>query len=188
MIDQGVLILAGALCMVLIVADGLRRRRKSHKNELAEEAAAAPALSQKVLTSDHPEQQPIDAEVELMPEPAVHREERGKSLSAGCHIGPATTVHGHLIARESVIIKGCILGAVLAENQRVHLASGAHVTASIKGGQVTIDGKVEGDIHATQRLALLQKADVLGNVTTVRFDCLSGAKLHGRVMADSEVG
>jgi cytoskeletal protein CcmA (bactofilin family) len=187
MIDQGVLILAGALCMVLIVADGLRRRRKSQKDQLAQEEIA-PAVSQSVLAIDDEHPQTLGAEVELLPEPAVYREERGKSLAAGCHIGPATTVRGHLIARESVVIKGCICGTVVAENQRVHLASGAHVTASIKGGQVTIDGKVEGDIHATQRLALLQKADVLGDVTTVRFDCLSGAKLHGRVMADSEVG
>jgi len=186
MIDQGVLILAGALCMVLIVADGLRRRRKSQKDQLAQEEIA-PAASQSVLAIDN-EQPQTDAEVELLPEPTRHHEGRGKSLSAGCHIGPATTVRGRLIARESVIIKGYICGTVVAENQRVHLASGAHVTASIKGGQVTIDGKVEGDIHATQRLALLQKADVLGDVTTVRFDCLSGAKLHGRVIADSEVG
>jgi len=187
MVDQGVLILAGALCMALIVADGLRRRRKSHRNALAEETTA-PAVTHNVLATHDEPQQTLDAEIEVSPEPAMHREERGKSLAAGCHIGPATTVRGHLIARESVIIKGCICGTVVAENQRVHLASGAHVTASIKGGQVTIDGKVEGDIHATQRLALLQKADVLGDVTTVRFDCLSGAKLHGRVMADSEVG
>lgn len=186
MIDQGVLILAGALCMALIVADGLRRR-KSHRNVLAEETTA-PAVTHNVLATHDEPQQTLDAEAELLTDPAVHREERGKSLAAGCHIGPATTVRGNLIARESVIIKGCICGTVVAENQRVHLASGAHVIAFIKGGQVTIDGKVEGNIHATQRLALLQKADVSGDVSTTRFDCLNGAKLHGRVMADSEAG
>ena len=186
MFEQGIWIIVGALFMVLIVVDGLRRRRKNHDGMLEEREETADVFPAKLAVVD--ERQIHSSEEKLPPEKPLHQETRANFVLADCHIGSATSVRGHLIARESVIIKGYIQGSVVADDQRVHLASGAHVTASIKGGQVTIDGKVEGDIHATQRLALLQKADVLGDVTTARFDCLSGAKLHGRVMTDSEAG
>lgn len=186
MFEHGVLILVGTIFMMLIVADGLRRRRKNHDIVLNEQEATPEVPPAELIKDD--EQLMLDAQEDLPSEPLVHGVGTAKILSAGCHIGSATSVRGHLIAGESVIIKGYIQGSVVADDQRVHLASGAHVTASIKGGQVTVDGKVEGDIHATQRLALLQKADVLGDVTTARFDCLSGAKLHGRVKANSAVG
>lgn len=111
-----------------------------------------------------------------------------RTLSASCLIGSATAVKGQLVARESVVVKGRIQGTLEAEGQRVHLASGSHVAAFIKGEEITVDGKVEGDIHATGRLALLQGADVSGDVSAARFDCLSGARLHGKVSADTETG
>jgi cytoskeletal protein CcmA (bactofilin family) len=184
------LILLGVTVMTLIILDGRRRKLKkraasSHNASsvsartddaaMVDNVQSLPALSG-VLTA--PDESPLrDGCVSLEP---PRRE--------GSYLGAATQIAGNIIANEGVSIKGRVVGAVIARHQLIQLSASSVVSADLEGGHVCIDGYLDGDVHASDRLTLMPSANVRGAMSTNRFECHSGAKVTGTVAACQPTG
>ena len=61
------------------------------------------------------------------------------------------------------------------------IGENAKVKASIHGDNIIIAGKVTGDIHATQSLAVVAPAVIQGNMVTPRLSVGDGAVIEGQI-------
>ncbi|HOG24075.1 MAG TPA: polymer-forming cytoskeletal protein [Candidatus Omnitrophota bacterium] len=61
------------------------------------------------------------------------------------------------------------------------IGENAKVTANINGDNITIAGKVTGDIVATKSLSVLGPATIRGNLRTPRLSVTDGAVLEGNI-------
>lgn len=177
------LILLGVAVMTLIIVDGRRKKLKKRAAKMddasrvsarTDDAAAVdgalslPALSDALTPSDEPPRR----------DGCVSLEAPGRE---GSYLGVATQIAGNIIAHESVSIKGRVVGAVIARHQLIQLGASSVVSADLEGGHVCIDGHLDGDVHASERLTLMPSAKVRGAMSTNRFECHSGANLTGTV-------
>lgn len=162
------LILLGVVAMTLIVWDGGRRKRKRLVAGVTREAPLpASALSEPV------------AEAARVEPPAFVRLPQDPE---GSRIGMATRVTGSLTARELVVVKGSIEGAVIAQDHPVMVTMSGSVSAYLEGLQVSIDGHVAGMIKAADKVTLLSRACVKGTVEAGHLECIAGARIRGEVM------
>ena len=56
------------------------------------------------------------------------------------------------------------------------------VRGEIRVPRITINGRVEGDVNATEHLELASKAQVEGNVFYVMIEMLMGARVNGKLV------
>lgn len=95
-------------------------------------------------------------------------------------IGPDTHVRGELAFDSPARILGTLEGKIAAK-QDVHVGEGATCKASIDAQSVLIDGNVEGDVVARERVQLNAKARVNGDITAATLVVAEGATFVGSV-------
>lgn len=107
-----------------------------------------------------------------------------------------TTVKGHVTTASDLVIAGQVDGdiesgaAVHVASEgviagditalRVHIDAGAGVDGEINANDVHIDGRVRGNVAAHGRLALGERAEVIGDVKARTLQVEEGATLQGR--------
>lgn len=72
-------------------------------------------------------------------------------------ISPGTTVKGDITFTGHLDIEGAVTGSIQAEPGQeaiLRIVEGGKVSGEVKVPHAMINGKVEGDIHATERLEL----------------------------------
>lgn len=105
-------------------------------------------------------------------------------------IGKSVTIKGELSGSEDLYVDGQVEGSIeLAGNQLVIGPSG-HVRANVTAKGVVVQGKLDGNIRASDRVELQKSAVAVGDVTTRRIAIEDGAYLKGKVEIerDGEVG
>lgn len=105
-------------------------------------------------------------------------------------IGPDAQIKGEVSFNSPACILGEVDGSILGKGE-ITIGEGAHCKASVEGTIVTIDGTVEGDISATERLQLNASARVTGDLVAQTMSIAEGASFvgHCRVGATaSKVG
>ena len=84
-------------------------------------------------------------------------------------ISPGTTIRGDISFTGHLDIEGEVSGSIQAEAGQdaiLRIVEGGKVAGEVKVPHAMINGKVEGDIHATERLELAERAVVDGDVYT----------------------
>jgi cytoskeletal protein CcmA (bactofilin family) len=66
----------------------------------------------------------------------------------------------------------------------VVVAPGGTVSGDIRGDEVIVAGRVEGDIAATARVELRDGGTVKGDLTAPRIAVQEGAELNGRIQME----
>ncbi len=95
-------------------------------------------------------------------------------------IGTGTTVEGKIRTQGSIRIDGKLTGEVhAAENLAVGLTG--EIEGGVSGRNVTIGGKVKGNITSVEKLVLEGKSVVRGDVKAAKLVIDEGAVFDGRV-------
>ncbi|MDQ3710959.1 MAG: polymer-forming cytoskeletal protein [Acidobacteriota bacterium] len=94
-------------------------------------------------------------------------------------IGSGTVLTGETTFQAILRIDGHLTGRVLSEDGTLIVGSTGRVDANIHVAAATINGTVNGDVVATERLELGRTAHVVGNVQTPRLLMEDGAILEG---------
>ena len=113
---------------------------------------------------------------------AARADEAAHTMSV---IGKTLVFKGELTANEDLLIQGRVEGAIT--HTATNLAIGAHgdVKANITGRRVIIQGKVEGDVRASESIIVEVSANVRGNLIAPRVSLKDGAKFRGRIDMDT---
>lgn len=101
-------------------------------------------------------------------------------------IGPDTTLKGELTFENSARIMGRVEGKITSKGE-VTIGDGSACKATVDAGRVLVDGVVEGNITAKEKVQLNAKARVVGDITALTLVVSEGASFtgHCRVGADA---
>ncbi len=104
------------------------------------------------------------------------------------YIGKTTQMTGNITSKGSVRIDGSFSGIVFSETDVVIGESG-EIKANIFGVNVTVAGKVEGNIVAKGTLEVLATSTINGDVRCEKLTVEQGGVLRGNVggVEDAEV-
>jgi cytoskeletal protein CcmA (bactofilin family) len=92
---------------------------------------------------------------------------------------------GELSFDRSCRILGRFEGTLTAKGQ-LHIAEGASCKAQIDAANITVDGNVEGNITAKEKIELNAKARVNGDVVAARLIVAEGASFSGHVSVGAD--
>ena len=95
-------------------------------------------------------------------------------------LGPRDRLEGKLTVEGDIRVRGTVEGELTASGD-VSIDPSARVTAPITGRNVSVRGKVTGDVVASERLLLAGSGSVAGNVEVARLAIEDGATLNGNV-------
>lgn len=99
---------------------------------------------------------------------------------AGTFLGQNLTVDGTISGSEAVVIEGTVKGQINLTGD-LRIGSKARVDAKVHAMNVTIEGKLNGDVSADDRVELVASAVVDGNIKAPKVVVADGAKFHGAV-------
>jgi cytoskeletal protein CcmA (bactofilin family) len=95
-------------------------------------------------------------------------------------LGKAISVKGELRVLEDLTVEGRIEGPVWCENRAVTIASSAHVVGDVIARDITVFGRIAGQLLATDVVDVRAEATVTGRVVSKRFILNDGAHFNGR--------
>jgi len=97
------------------------------------------------------------------------------------HIGKSVIIKGELSGSEDLYVDGVVEGTIQLQNNSLVIGPNGQVRASIHAKGVAVQGKVEGNIRATERAELRKTATVVGDIFTQRIAIEEGAYFKGKV-------
>lgn len=95
-------------------------------------------------------------------------------------IGPNISIDGTLSGSEPVVVEGTIHGKINLTSD-LRIGTKARVEATVHARNVTIEGKLTGDVSADERVELVMTASVDGNIKAPKIIVAEGAKFRGNV-------
>lgn len=105
-------------------------------------------------------------------------------------LGIATSIEGNLHVNESLRIDGRLKGNIKqepGESRWIIISSSAEIQGDIHAQNVSITGKVIGNIFASDSIELMNGCDVRGNITHKSLTVEPGALVFGQLIAINDV-
>ena len=100
-------------------------------------------------------------------------------------LGPEASFKGELTLRGAAKILGEFDGSITAAGE-VHVGASSVCQATIEADSILVDGTVNGDLIARERLQLTNKARVQGDVSAAALIVAEGASFVGRCAVGPE--
>jgi cytoskeletal protein CcmA (bactofilin family) len=97
------------------------------------------------------------------------------------HIGKSVLVKGELSGSEDLYFDGEVEGSVDLRNHSLVIGPNGRIRANIAAREITIHGRVEGNVNASERAELKKSCVLIGDVSTQRIVIEDGAFFKGSV-------
>ena len=113
----------------------------------------------------------------------------GASSGSTTLISSETTITGDITFTGQLDIEGTVIGSVQSASGDavLRVVSGGRVAGEIKVAHTTVNGKVECDLHSSERLVLSEQAVIDGDVYYNLIEMAAGAKVNGGLRHSSNV-
>ena len=96
-------------------------------------------------------------------------------------IGKSVVVKGELSGSEDLMIDGEVEGSITLRGQTLTVGPNGRVRANVEARNVILHGRLDGDIHASDRVDLRKSASLTGNIATARISIEDGAFFKGGI-------
>jgi cytoskeletal protein CcmA (bactofilin family) len=96
-------------------------------------------------------------------------------------IGKCAVIRGELSAREDLIIEGKVEGKIVLKDHRLVIGKHGVIQGEIRARNVTVNGKVVGNIYAGELTEITATGTVEGNIESSRILVKDGAYFSGSV-------
>ena len=97
------------------------------------------------------------------------------------HIGKSVIIKGELSGSEDLYVDGQVEGSIELSGNRLIIGPHGQVRARVNAKGVIVQGKLEGNIQAGERVELTKSAIVIGDIATQRVAIEEGAYFKGKV-------
>ncbi len=94
-------------------------------------------------------------------------------------VGHGTTLTGETVFQAMLRVDGHLVGSISSDSGTLIVGTNGQVDANIAVSTATINGTVNGDVVATEKIQLGRTAKVVGNIQTPRLTIEDGAVLEG---------
>ena len=102
------------------------------------------------------------------------------------HIGKSVVIKGELSGSEDLYVDGTVEGTILLQGNNLVIGPNGHVHADVSAKGVVVQGKLEGNIRASERAELHKSAVIVGDIATQRIAIEDGAYFKGKVDIQKE--
>ena len=96
-------------------------------------------------------------------------------------IGKSVVIKGELSGSEDLYVDGQVEGTIALKNYSLTVGPNGQIKANIEAKGLVIQGKVEGNVQASDRVDLRKSAVVSGDIVTQRISIEEGAYLRGKI-------
>ncbi len=101
-------------------------------------------------------------------------------------IGTSIVIKGELSCGEDLYVDDQVEGLIDPKGNRLTVGPNGRVKANVNASAVVVQGKLEGNIRASDRVDLKQSAVVTGDIAAQRISIDEGAYFKGRVNIQRE--
>jgi cytoskeletal protein CcmA (bactofilin family) len=102
------------------------------------------------------------------------------------HIGKSVIIKGELSGSEDLFVDGVVEGTIELRSNSLVIGPNGQVKGGVHAKGVVVQGKLDGDIRASQRAELRKSAVVVGDIFTQRIAIEEGAYFKGKVDIQQE--
>jgi cytoskeletal protein CcmA (bactofilin family) len=96
-------------------------------------------------------------------------------------IGKSVVIKGELSGSEDLYLDGQVEGSIALKGNSLTVGPNGQVKGSVEGKGVIVQGKLDGNILASDRVELRKSAVVNGDISAQRISIEEGAFLKGKV-------
>jgi len=101
-------------------------------------------------------------------------------------IGPSIQVDGKLKGDEDLVIEGKVKGTVELKNNSVTIGNQGDVQADIYAHSIFVDGRMDGNLVASEQVVIRKSARVKGSIAAPRVSLEDGAQFNGSIDMDTK--
>ncbi|MFO7963670.1 MAG: polymer-forming cytoskeletal protein [Desulfobacterales bacterium] len=103
----------------------------------------------------------------VVPSPVV---QNGKTV-----IGKQIVIEGGIQGNEDLVVEGTVKGSIDLDKFHLTIGPKGSVESEIRAGNVTVGGRLKGNIHALDRVKITKEADFTGEIHAKRISVEDGA-------------
>lgn len=96
-------------------------------------------------------------------------------------IGPGIKIIGDISGNENLVIEGKVEGKIQLPGHQVEVGESGKVHADIVAKFIKVDGELQGDIDAKEKVVITKSGNVRGNITAPRVLLEDGAMFKGSI-------
>ena len=96
-------------------------------------------------------------------------------------IGKSVVIKGELSGSEDLYVDGQVEGSISLKGNSLTVGPNGQIKASVEAKAVIVQGKLEGNVQASDRVELRKSAVLHGDISTQRISIEEGAYLKGKV-------
>lgn len=93
-------------------------------------------------------------------------------------IGPDARVKGEVTFESAAKVLGTLEGSVKGKG-RIHVADGSSCKATVTAKEVAVEGHVEGNVQASERVQIMANGKITGDVVAAKMNMAEGASING---------
>lgn len=94
-------------------------------------------------------------------------------------IGPGTIIEGDIKSTGMVRVEGKCTGDIITDGA-VIIGEGAYINGNITAGNVSLGGRVEGNVRCSGVLEIMLKGALIGDVDAMELSIQKGAVFNGK--------
>jgi cytoskeletal protein CcmA (bactofilin family) len=103
-------------------------------------------------------------------------------------IGKSVIIKGEVSGSEDLYIDGQVEGSIELQGNNLTVGPNGQVKANVNAKGVVVQGKLEGNVRASDRAELRKSAVAIGDIATQRLAIEDGAYFKGKVDIQREGG
>ena len=125
---------------------------------------------------------PVPAPVQVKaPEPSIARTEPIRQEKAVVNIGKSVIIKGELSGSEDLTIEGQVEGKIELRQNVLTIGPNAKIKAQVAAKTIVVEGSVQGNVMATERIEIRDKGSVEGDLAAPRVAIADGAHFRGSI-------
>jgi cytoskeletal protein CcmA (bactofilin family) len=113
-----------------------------------------------------------------------NNDQKIRSARVDTLIGKGTTIDGDLRFSGGLHVEGVIKGNLIAEgpDATLILSEYGHIQGEVRVSSMVINGKIDGDVFASGKVELFEKAQICGDVYYNLLEMAVGAEVNGKLV------
>jgi len=101
--------------------------------------------------------------------------------SGVAHIGKSVVVKGEISSSEDLFVDGEVRGAIELREHSLTVGPNGRVEANVTAREIIVQGTLNGNLHATEKIEIRKTGSLLGDLTTARIIIEDGAYFKGSI-------
>lgn len=101
--------------------------------------------------------------------------------SRGTAIGKAVAIIGEITSEEDLFVDGEVQGDLNVKGSRLTIGPNGKAKSNVKAHEVIIQGQVQGDVEATQKIVIRREGSLVGNIRTTGIVIEDDAYFKGSI-------